>query len=103
MLRWLQMLEKSDQLHFNPYSLAILCAGVSALAYAFVAHKFLMLFVSAGASWLLLMIEVQRRWQPGDPTARGKRRIFKGVAAGAGFLIFVLTWYVIVALDPSLP
>jgi|SRR6266436_2931267 len=96
------MLEKSEQLGFNPYSLAMLCVGVSALAYAFVAHKFLMLFVSAGAVWLLLTIEVQRRWQPGVPTARGRRRIFKGVAAGVGFLIFVATWYLIVALDPSL-
>jgi len=96
------MSEKSEQFHFNRYSLAILCAGVSALAYAFVARRFLMLFVSGGAVWLLAMIELRDGWPPGDPAARGRRRMFKGVAMGVGFLIFVSTWYLIVVLDPSL-
>jgi hypothetical protein len=69
---------------------------------ALVALRFLMLFVSGSAVWLLAMIGLQDRWPPGDPPARGRRKMFKGVAMGVGFLIFVSTWYLIVALDPSL-
>src|SRR6266566_8556009 len=96
------MSEKSEQLRFNPYSLAILCAGVSALGYAFVARKFLMLFVSAGAVWLLVIMVLQDRWRPGDATVPGKKRMFRGIATALGLLVFISTWYLIVALDPSL-
>jgi hypothetical protein len=95
-------LQESDDFRFNPYSLAILCAGVSALGYAFVAHKFLMLFVSAGALWLLVAMALLDRWRAGDVSVPGKKRMFRGIVVALGLVTFISTWYLIVALDPSL-
>jgi len=101
------MSEKSEQFHFNPYSLAILCAGISAPGYAFIAHKFLMLFVSAGALWLLVAMALLDRWRAaddstGDASVPGRRRMFRGIVVALGLVTFISTWYLIVALDPSL-
>jgi hypothetical protein len=96
------MSAKSEHFHLNPFSLVTLCAGILAFAYAFAAHKFLTIFVSAGAVWLVVIMALQERWRPGDATVPGKKRMFRGIATALGFLIFVSAWYLIVALDPSL-
>jgi len=101
------MSEKSEQFHFNPYSFAILSCGVSALGYRFVARKFLMLFVSAGALWLLVAMALLDRWRAaddstGDASVPGRRRMFRGIVVALGLVTFISTWYLIVALDPSL-
>ncbi len=96
------MLEKSEHWYLSPSSGAILCAGVTAFLYAFVAHKFLMLFVPAGALWLLVVMALRDRWRPADSLIPGQRRMFRGIITALGLTIFVSAWYLIVALDPSL-
>jgi hypothetical protein len=76
--------------------------GIFAMAWAFLALKFLMLFVSAGSIWLLAIVYLQARWRLGDSLVPGRKRMFRGIATALGLFIFISAWYLIVALDPSL-
>ena len=66
-----------------------------------------MLFVSAGALWLLVAMALLDRWRAaddsmGDASVPGRRRMFRGIVVALGLVTFISTWYLIVALDPSL-
>jgi hypothetical protein len=84
-----------------PIAVAV-CAGTLACIAAFVTHKFLLLFFSAGSLWVLFLLYLYRRWWPGVPFVPGQRRGYRGFAVLVGFLIFIGAWYIIIQLDPSL-
>jgi hypothetical protein len=83
-------------------TLIALCVGSLACIAAFITHKYLLLFFSAGSLWLLLLLYLYRRWWPGVPFVPGRRKSYRGIAVLTGFLIFGGAWYIIVNLDPSL-
>jgi hypothetical protein len=72
------------------------------LIAAFTTHKFALLFVTAGALWVLVLLLLYRAWWPGLPRVPGRKRTYKGLAVLSGFLIFTATWYLIIHFDPSL-
>jgi hypothetical protein len=78
-----------------------LCAGTLACIAAFVTQRFSLLFFAAGSLWVLFLLYLYRRWWPGVPDT-AQRKLYRGIAALVGFVIFVGAWYVIVQLEPSL-
>jgi hypothetical protein len=84
-----------------PTSIAF-SVGTLACIAAFITHKFLLLFFSAGSLWLVLLLYLYRRWWPGMPFVAGRRKSYRGIAVLFGFVIFLGAWYIIVQLDPSL-
>jgi len=86
------MFENSERSQFNLVSAAAVCAGVAALAYAFLAHRFLMLFVPAASIWLLAVLALQARWRPGDVMVPGRKRMFRGIVSALGLIIFLSAW-----------
>ena len=93
---------KSGQLQRGILLAVVIFAGILALAWASLAQKFLLLFVSAGSIWIAILVVLEPRLRPRDPPHPGQRRRFAGIAVILGFLAFVPTWYLIRALDPSL-
>ena len=79
-----------------------LCAGTAACIAAFMLRKFLLLFVAAGAIWVIFLLYLYLLWWPGSPFIPLQRKSYRGIAVLVGLLIFAGTWYVIVWLDPSL-
>jgi hypothetical protein len=84
-----------------PVAVAI-CAGALACVAAFVTHKFVLLFLSAGSLWVLFLFYLYRLWWPGVPFVPFQRKMYRGIAVLVDFLIFAGTWYIIIWLDPSL-
>lgn len=80
----------------------VILIGVVACAWAFLAHKFQLLFIPAGSIWIATLAILKPRLRPENSPLPGQRKRFGGVAIVLGFLAFVPTWYLIVALDPSL-
>ena len=96
------MTQKSERSQRGILIALVVCVGLIALAWAFLAHKFQLLFVPAGSIWIATLVILEPRLRPSIPPLAGQRRRSGGVAIILGFLIFVPTWYLIVALDPSL-
>lgn len=86
----------------EPVSYAVASAGLLAFLFAFATDKFLVLFVFAGAAWLLALRVLGARWTSGGASVPGQRRMFRGVAVVLALLLFVPILYLITALDPSL-
>jgi hypothetical protein len=84
-----------------PIALA-LSAGTLACIAAFITHRFLFLFFTAGSLWILFLLYLYRRWFPGVPFVPGRRKSYRAIAVLVGFLIFEGAWYIIVRLDSSL-
>jgi hypothetical protein len=76
------------------------CAGILVCVAAFAMRKFILLFLSAGLLWVLVLFLLYRLWWPGS--VPGRRKVYRGLAVITGFLIFTGAWYIIVWLDPSL-
>src|SRR5579859_2711922 len=96
------MSEKSEQFQRRVLISFVICVGLIALAWTFLAHKFQLLFIPAGSIWIATLVMLEPRLRPTVPPLPGQRKRFSGVAIILGFLVFVPTWYLIVALDPSL-
>jgi hypothetical protein len=96
------MQKKSDQFQRSVLIAFVVSVGIIALAWAFVAHRFQYLFIPAASIWIATLVLLEPRLRPTDPPLPGQRKRFSGVAIILGFLAFVPTWYLIVALDPSL-
>ncbi len=77
-----------------------ICAGILSLLISFEIRRFQLLFVTAGAVWILFLFYLYRRWWPGVPFVPGQRKMYKGVAVLVGFFLFAAAWYLMVYLDP---